>query len=232
MSEFSAKAFIFDMDGTLVDNMKVHAEAWVKLFEEIGMEMNAEDFHVKTAGKTNPEIFRNVLGPEISNERIEELSDRKEEIYRNAFRSNLQPLAGAIEFLDEARRLGVKMAVATSAPDKNIEFVLDGLNLRHYFQTVVGASDITRGKPHPEIFLKSAEQLGVGPENCLVFEDALNGVEAARRAGMQSVAIATVNPLEELINLPTVVTAAKDFVGLNAADLIANYLMLEAVVAD
>lgn len=229
MSEFSDKAFIFDMDGTLVDNMKVHAEAWVKLFEEIGMKMNAEDFRVKTAGKTNPEIFRNIFGPGIRDEKIQELSERKEVIYRESFRAYLQPLAGAIEFLDEAQSLGVKMAVATSAPDKNIEFVLDGLHLRHYFQAVVGAADITNGKPHPEIFLKSAERLSVGPESCLVFEDALNGFEAAHRAGMQSVAIATVNSLEELINLPSVVVAAKDFVGLDPADLTANYLMLEAV---
>jgi HAD superfamily hydrolase (TIGR01509 family) len=159
-----------------------------------------------------------------------ELSNRKEELYRETFLPLLKPIDGAVEFLENARELGVKMAVATSAPDENIEFVLDGLNLRQYFHAVVGASDITYGKPHPEIFLKSAAELNVQPKNSLVFEDALNGFEAAHRAGMKSIGIATVNPIEEILKRNSVVEAHADFTRLHPCKLIERYTPLKTKV--
>ena len=115
MNLFEKRAFIFDMDGTLVDNMRFHTEAWGKMLAENGVEMNAHDFLVKTAGKTNREILPGVFG-EISDERILELGERKETLYRELFLPERRPLKGVMEFLEEARKLGVKMAVATAAP--------------------------------------------------------------------------------------------------------------------
>ncbi len=183
MNLFETRAFIFDMDGTLVDNMHFHTEAWGKMLAENGVEMNAHDFLVKTAGKTNREILPGVFG-EISDERIAELGERKETLYQELFLPHRKALKGAIEFLEEVRSLGVKMAVATAAPNVNVEFILDGLDLRRFFDAITTAADITNGKPDPEIFLKSAEKLGVEPQNCLVFEDAVGGFEAAHAAGM------------------------------------------------
>ncbi|MEP6901784.1 MAG: HAD hydrolase-like protein [Actinomycetota bacterium] len=127
MNYFENRAFIFDMDGTLIDNMHFHTEAWGKMLEENGVKMNAHDFLVKTAGKTNREILPGVFG-EISDERIVELGNRKESLYQKLFLPHRKAVKGAIEFLDEAQNLGIKLAVATAAPIVNVEFILDGLS--------------------------------------------------------------------------------------------------------
>lgn len=227
MNYFENRAFIFDMDGTLVDNMRFHTEAWGKMLAENGVEMNPHDFLVKTAGKTNREILPTVFGA-ISDERIAELGTRKETLYQELFLPHRKPVKGAIRFLEEAQKLSVKMAVATAAPNVNVEFILDGLNLRKYFQAVTTAADITNGKPNPEIFLKSADKLGVEPQNCLVFEDAVGGFEAAHRAGMKSIGIATVNSVAEILKLDSVVEAHEDFFGLMPQELIERHVPLIA----
>ncbi len=227
MNYFEKRAFIFDMDGTLVDNMRFHTEAWGKMLAENGVKMNAHDFLVKTAGKTNREILPGVFGA-ISDERIAELGERKETLYQELFLPHRKAVGGAIEFLEAARELGVKMAVATAAPVMNVEFILDGLDLRRFFQAVTTADDITHGKPDPEIFLRSAEKLQVEAPNCLVFEDAVGGFEAAHRAGMRSIGIATVNPIEEILRLDSVAEAHADFCSLNPQDLLEKYVPFQA----
>ncbi|MEO8074580.1 MAG: HAD family phosphatase [Acidobacteriota bacterium] len=228
MKYFENRAFIFDMDGTLVDNMYFHTEAWGKMLEENGIEMNAHDFLVKTAGKTNREILPTVFG-EISDDRIAELGDRKESLYRELFLPHRKTVEGVIEFLEVSQRAGIKMAVATAAPAANMEFILDGLDLRKFFDAITTADEITNGKPDPEIFLKSAEKLGVEPQHCLVFEDAVSGFEAAHRAGMKSIGIATVNSIEEILKLDSVVEARENFTDLDARELIEKYLPISAV---
>lgn len=226
MNFYETRAFIFDMDGTLVDNMRFHTEAWGKMLAENGVEMNAHDFLVKTAGKTNREILPTVFG-DISDERIEELGNRKESLYRELFLAERRTVEGAVEFLEAAHALGVKMAVATAAPIENVEFILDGLNLRRFFDAVTTAADVTHGKPNPEIFLKSAEKLGVEPQNCLVFEDAVGGFQAAHAAEMKSIGITTVNSAEEILQFDSVVEAHANFVDLSPQDLIEKYLPFE-----
>ncbi len=223
MNYFENCAFIFDMDGTLVDNMYFHTEAWGKMLAENGIEMNAHDFLVKTAGKTNREILPTVFG-EISDERIVELGHRKETLYQELFLPARKTIDGVIEFLEAAKNLGVKMAVSTAAPVMNVEFILDGLDLRKFFAAVVTAADVKEGKPNPEIFLKSAEKLNVEAENCIVFEDAIGGFEAAHRAGMKSIGIATVNSIEDILHLDSVVEAHDDFTNLKPQNLIEKYL--------
>lgn len=227
MTEYTNRAFIFDMDGTLVDNMQVHTEAWGKLLGENNIEMNAHDFLVKTAGKTNREIMPMVFG-EISDERLSELAERKESLYRETFLPVRKTVDGVVEFLEAAQKLGIKMAVATAAPVANMEFILDGLDLRKYFGAITTAADVKNGKPDPEVFLKSAEKLAVEPKNCIVFEDALGGFEAAHRAGMQSIGIATVNSIEDILKLDSVVEAHLDFTPLQPEDLIEKYLPFES----
>lgn len=225
MIDYTQFAFIFDMDGTLVDNMQFHTEAWGKMLAENGIEMNAHDFLVKTAGKTNREILPTVFG-EISDERITELAHRKESLYQGLFLPHRKTVVGAIEFLTEAQNLGIKMAVATAAPNENVEFILDGLNLRQYFQAVTTAEDVTNGKPHPEFFLTSAEKLGVQTQKSIVFEDAIGGFEAAHRAGMKSIGIATVNSVNSILQLDSVVEAHDNFLNLNPQKLIEKHLVL------
>ncbi|MBX3245056.1 MAG: HAD family phosphatase [Acidobacteria bacterium] len=222
MTSFTDKAFIFDMDGTLVDNMHVHTEAWRQLIEENGLVFNKRQFLVETAGQTNREIIPKVfIG--ASDDEITELAKRKEELYREAFLPVRKPVAGLIEFLDRSLELGIKMAVATAASNTNMEFILDGLELRKYFDAITTATDVTIGKPDPAMFLVSAEKLDVAPEKCIVFEDAFGGFEAALRAGMKAIAITTVNPAEEVLKAEAVVEAHQDFTGLDPKRLVELY---------
>jgi beta-phosphoglucomutase family hydrolase len=223
MMDFSTRAFIFDMDGTLVDNMHVHTEAWGKLLGEHGIEMDPHNFLVATAGKTNREILPTVFG-DVSDEEIARLAARKEELYQEAFEPIRKPVGGLVDFLADAQKLGIKVAVATAAGTPNLKFILDGLDLRKYFDAVTTAADVKRGKPDPEIFLASAEKLGVEPRNCLVFEDAFGGFEAAYRAGMKSIGITTVNSADDILERDSVVEAHADFTSMKPHDLVEKYL--------
>ncbi len=145
-------------------------------------------------------------------------------VFSELFLPERKAINGAIEFLEESQKLGIKLAVATAAPVANMEFILDGLDLRKYFDVIMTAADVKNGKPNPEVFLKSAEKLNGDGENCLVFEDAINGFEAANRAGMKSIGIATVNSIADMLKLASVVEARKNFTELNAQELIEKYL--------
>lgn len=226
MTDLSRYAFIFDMDGTLVDNMHVHTEAWRTLIEENGFEFDERKFLVETAGQTNREIIPTVFG-ELDEDRLTELAVRKETLYREAFLPIRKPVDGVIEFLTKARGLGIKMAVATAASNPNMEFILDGLDMRQYFDAITTATDVKTGKPDAAMFLVSAEKMDVEPSNCIVFEDAFGGFEAARRAGMTAIGITTVNPAEEILKAEAVVEAHADFTTLDPADLIGRYLSVE-----
>ena len=223
MIDYSKRAFIFDMDGTLVDNMRFHGAAWQAMLLENGIEADANDFLVKTAGKTNREIIPNFF-KDATEERLLELGLRKEILYRELFLPERKAIEGAIDFLEAAKTLGVKMAVATAVPVANMEFILDGLDLRRFFSVITTAADVSHGKPNPEVFLKTAEKLGVKPKNCLVFEDAVNGFEAAHRAGMKSIGMATVNSIEDILKLDSVVAAHINFDELKPRELVEKYL--------
>jgi len=226
MNNYQTRAFIFDMDGTLVNNMRFHGEAWQQMLLENGIEADAHEFLIRTAGKTNREIIPQFF-KDADEARLLELGLRKETLYRELFLPERKAIAGAIEFLEAGQTLGVKMAVATAAPVANMEFILDGLDLRQYFTAITTAADVSHGKPNPEVFLKSAEKLSVEPKNCLVFEDAINGFEAANRAGMKSVGIATVNSVADILKFDSVVAAFDDFTGVKPDKLIEKYLPLE-----
>ncbi len=225
MAGYLDRAFIFDMDGTLVDNMLYHTDAWRTLIEENGFEFNERKFLVETAGQTNREIIPGVFGA-MSNERLSELALRKEELYRERYLPHREPVRGLAGFLDAARDLGIKMAVSTAASPANMAFILDGLDLRKYFGAITTAADVKRGKPDPETFLISADRLGVEPANSLVFEDAFFGFEAARRAGMKSVGLTTVNSAEDIMKAGSVVEAVADYTVVRPDELIEKYLPL------
>ena len=224
MIDYTQFAFIFDMDGTLVDNMHVHTQAWGKMLAENGIEMNPHDFLVKTAGKTSREILPMIFA-DISDEKIAELTSRKDAIYHEIFLPHRKLVDGADEFLQESKRLGIKLAVATASPIPNVEYILDGLEIRQLFDAIVTAADIKIGKPHPEAFLKSAEKVGIDPKNCIVFEDAIGGFEAAHRAEMKSIGIATVNSIDDILKLKSVVEADDNFVKFNPKNLVEKYLV-------
>ena len=214
------QALIFDMDGTIVDNMGVHTAVWLELLSEYGLEMTPLQFQAATAGNTNSQLLRSLIDPEMSDAEVAAIAHKKEILYRERFRPFLKPVAGLVPLLEEAQRANVTLSVATAANQPNIEYVLDGLNLRHYFATVVGADDVLHGKPEPDLFLLVAERLSLDPKVCLVFEDSLAGLEAAHRAGMQSVAVTTSHGAEEMMIHPTVRQAIPDFTHFQLGDFV------------
>ena len=221
--DYSNRAFIFDMDGTLVDNMRYHTEAWRTLIGENGHEFDERKFLVETAGQTNREIIPGVFGA-MSNERLSELALRKEELYREAYLPHRTPVPGLVPFLEAARGLGIKMAVSTAASPANLAFIMDGLDLRKYFGALTTAADVKRGKPDPEIFILSATRLGVEPENAIVFEDAFFGFEAAKRAGMIAIGLTTVNSAEDIMRTGSVAEVHPDYTEIRPDELISKYL--------
>jgi beta-phosphoglucomutase len=208
-------AFIFDMDGTIVDNMAFHMDSWLEFFARRGKVYDPDVFFRETAGAQGGEILRARLGHDLLDADIAVLGEEKEELYRELYAPHLKTLPGFDLLARDARARGVRMAVATSAPPSNIAFTLDGLDLRRHFDAVVGAADVARGKPHPDVFLKAAEKLGAAPPECIVFEDAPLGVEAARRAGMRAVVLTTTLPAEAFADFDNVIAIAADYTALD-----------------
>ncbi len=209
-----AAALIFDMDGTIVDNMAFHEEAWGRLITSRGLPFEAAEFFHRTAGMAVGEIIA-PLFPQATPAEVIALGEEKEAFYRDAYRAHVAAMPGLLPLMARAQSCGVPMAVASAAPPENIDLVLDTLGLRPHFATVISPSQGFPGKPHPDMFIEVARRMGVAPESCLVFEDAPNGVEAARRAGMRAVAMLTMLGADGFASYDNVIASAADF---NALD--------------
>jgi beta-phosphoglucomutase family hydrolase len=191
-------AVIFDMDGVIVDSNPYHKEAWIKFTEKYEVELKEEEIPEKIYGKTNDAALREVFDKEFSTEENEKLGEEKEAIYRELHAEDLEPIPGLRQFLQMLKQHQIPTAVATNAPVSNIDFIMERTGLRSFFDVVINSSMVAKGKPDPEIYLKSAEKLGMPPERCIVMEDSVPGVEAGVRAGMKVVGITTTHTKEEL----------------------------------
>ncbi|MFT6867829.1 MAG: beta-phosphoglucomutase [Cyclobacteriaceae bacterium] len=189
---------IFDMDGVIVDNHKYHFMAWQKLAESRGIEISEEYYRENMNGRTIDDLVKIVFNLDISKEEAREIGMEKEEIYRELYKDHRAVTKGLIKFLKLAKDLEIPMIVGTSAPEANVTFTLDGLDLRKYFLGVVDDMMVTKGKPDPEVYLKCAEAIDRKPENCIVFEDAISGIKAGKGAGAKVVALATSHRRDEL----------------------------------
>lgn len=194
MIETGSWAVIWDLDGTLIDSADYHWEAWQVV-------MAAEDFtityeqYVADFGKRNDEILRGRLGDHLTDDFIARISLAKEEVYRSLVRTKgLELLPGALKWLTKLQFEGWKQALGTSAPQGNIDAVFDAIEVSKFFDAVMSAEQVERGKPFPDVFLAAARKLGIEPGACIVVEDAPAGIEAARRAGMKALAVRTTHP--------------------------------------
>ena len=204
------KAFLFDLNGTMIDDMQYHVKAWHRIFNELGANISMERMKQESYGK-NHEVIERVMPGRFSEKEKTEMSFAKERQYQEEFKPHLKLIDGLDVFLDTARRQNIKLAIGSAAITFNIDFVLDGLDIRKYFSVIVSADDVTRSKPDPETYLKCAEALHISPGDCIVFEDAPKGVESAQNAGMRSVVLTILHTQHEFDQYQNIVAFGKDY---------------------
>ncbi|RSZ47700.1 MULTISPECIES: HAD family phosphatase [unclassified Variovorax] len=204
------EAFIFDMDGTMIDSMPWHARSWVEFVARHGLKLDVSDILARTTGRTGTECMRELFQRELSDAECQAMVHEKEEIYRAMFSDNFTEVAGFTAFAKAAVARGLKVAVGTAGDRHNIEFAMSRLKMDPLPLAIVGGDEGFTGKPTPAIFLEAARRIGVAPERCIVFEDAPFGIEAARRGGMRAVAVCSTHTAAELAG-PHVIAAVRDY---------------------
>ncbi|WP_026309493.1 HAD family hydrolase [Niabella aurantiaca] len=214
------KAFIFDLNGTIIDDMAFHAEAWFRILnEELNAGLSRAVVSSHMYGK-NSEVLDRIFGSSKFTEAEKEaLSFRKEQIYQEAYLPHLRLVPGLDDFLKKAASKNIPMAIGTAAIPFNVDFVVDRLHIRRYFQAVVTADDVSKSKPDPETFLTCARLLDTAPSDCLVFEDVPKGAEAAANAGMDTVIITTGHGPEEFKEQRRILCDIPDFTDPRLNDL-------------
>jgi beta-phosphoglucomutase len=215
------KAFLFDLNGTMVDDMSYHLEVWYNiLVNDLGTRISRVQVKHEMYGKSQ-ELLVRILGKDrFTSVELDRLSNHKEQMYQQIYRPHLDLIPGLLDFLVDAYNAGVKMGIGTAAIPYNVDFVLDTLKIRHYFDTIITADDVLQSKPHPETYLRAAEKLGVAPEECIVFEDTPKGVEAAYNAGMQAVVLTTTHEHHEFAQYPNVILYIKDYMSILPASFV------------
>ena len=188
MSNTGSYAVIWDVDGTLVDTADLHFAAWVRLARELNKPFTRADF-AATFGRRNREIIGTLFGTTYTAQEIDALGVRKEEYYKAAARQGVDLLPGVRKLLEDLHAAGFKQAIGSSAPRGNIDLILNLTGTQQFFDAVVSEADTQRGKPDPQVFLVAADKLHVPPANCLVMEDAVAGVQAAKAGGMKCIAV-------------------------------------------
>jgi beta-phosphoglucomutase family hydrolase len=203
MSKAHLEAVLWDMDGVIADTADFHYNAWREVLKEYGVEFSKADF-MQLFGQRHDAIIKFGLG-KLSPEDVAKISEKKQAIYRRNVTKSIIPLPGAIALIKSLNQHGIKTAIASSAVPANIDVIIQGLGIEKNFQAIAHGSEVAEGKPSPLIFQLAAKKLGVKPGNCVVIEDAIAGVAAAKRAGMKCVAVTNSHPAKKLENADLIV---------------------------
>ncbi|MBI2574687.1 HAD family phosphatase [Candidatus Woesearchaeota archaeon] len=201
------KAVIFDLDGVLIDSEELHRKTWNKALEKYGVELSKGDFSNNYFGKRGVDIIMGLkqkYGIRVSKEEIPKMVRDKNTYFRQEFGKE-QIMPGSEILARNLKRKGYKIALGTSTTKENVDFFRTVLKAFQYFDDVVCADDVSKGKPDPEMFIKAAQKLKVAASDCVVIEDAPHGIEAAKRAGMKCIAVATTHKPSELANADMIV---------------------------
>ena len=217
----STGALLFDLDGTLIDSMPHHHIAWQEWHRRRDLPFDADGFFAATAGRANAEIMCELLPGRTADDYLA-MADEKEALYREFAARSLDLIPGFEALRSAARERGMKLAICTASTPENMALAFGRFGLDAQVDTVVSPADGMRGKPHPDIFLEAARRLGVAPQQCMVFEDAPLGIEAARRAGMQAVALTTSLPAEDFASFDNVLAIVPDLTAIDVAALERN----------
>jgi beta-phosphoglucomutase family hydrolase len=209
------KAVIFDMDGVLVDTNPHHKTAWREYYQRFSKELSDDEFIRYVSGKHNAAIVAHLLDNQsLSESEVKRISAEKEALFRELYQHHMAPVSGLIDFLEALKAAGIRMAVATSAPVENLDFVVDTLNIRSYFDVLLNESMVNHPKPDPEIYELAMKQLDVSPDESVIFEDSTTGIQAAKASGAYVVGVTTTQSEDEL--LPFVDETINDFTDMTA----------------
>lgn len=210
-------AVIFDMDGVVVDNHTYHANAWRIFAKKHGFTMTEEQFREKVNGRTINEVIAEIFeDKQLSQDDIRKLGEEKEALYRKIYSDEVKPIDGLPQFLEHLHQQHIPVALATSSPPVNVDFILSKTRLHRYFHTILDATSFKKGKPDPEIYIKAGKALNMPSAQCIVFEDSMSGLGAAQRAGMRVIALATTHKTSELQHIPVVI---QDYMGFSVENL-------------
>jgi HAD superfamily hydrolase (TIGR01509 family) len=218
MLEFAGYGVLWDMDGVLVDTGEFHYQAWQAALAEAGIPFDRARFRAMF-GMNNADMLAALLGHPPENGFVESVSAGKEKAFRQSIHGKAQALPGAKAWLHRFQEAGAAQAIASSAPCENIDFLVDELGLRSHFEAIISGTDMP-GKPDPAVFLTAGQALNLPPERCLVIEDSVAGVQAAKRAGMACMAVQTTNPAELLSQADLIV---QDLTHLEARHVLALF---------
>ncbi len=211
------------MDGVICHTNPYHAEAFKQFFEKRGVVCNEEDFVEHMYGKHNSYIMEHFFGRKLQTGELKELEDEKEGLFRRIYETEAKEIAGFTDFLGQLKQRGIKTGVATSAPEANLKLIMRILGFEKDMESILASEQVQLHKPHPEVYLKTAANLGVDPADCVVFEDSFSGVSAAKAAGMRVVGVLSSHSVEEL---PVCDYYIEDYVGLNPKQIL-DILVLE-----
>ncbi|MBS1558543.1 MAG: HAD family phosphatase [Bacteroidetes bacterium] len=191
-------AFVFDMDGVMVDTNPYHKIALRQFAEKYGYTLTEEELIKKIYGRTNKDWIANLFQRPMTAAELAAFGEEKEAMFRAIYEKIIGEVNGLTAFLEEAHSQGIKMAIGTSAPRSNVDFVLKHIGIEKFFSVILDESHVTLGKPNPEIYIKCAQHLNLSPTQCIVFEDSLSGVASAKAAGCPVVGVATTHTPQEL----------------------------------
>jgi haloacid dehalogenase superfamily, subfamily IA, variant 3 with third motif having DD or ED len=191
-------AVIFDMDGVIAHTNPYHTEAFKQFFDKYKIPYTEAEFEDHMFGKHNSYIMSYFFKRDIAGEELQRLEEEKEGLFREIYQHHIKPIDGFLEFLAQLKAAGFHTGVATSAPRANLDLIMDGLGFRRQMESILSSEDVQAHKPHPEVYLKSARNLGVEPHNCVVFEDSYSGITAAARAGAKVVGVLSSHTKDQL----------------------------------
>lgn len=204
------KAFLFDLNGTMINDMPYHIRAWHRILNNLGANISHERMKQECYGK-NEEVIERVLPGRFTPDEKKKMGFEKEKQYQAEFKPHLKLVPGLHDFLEQSKNAGIKMAIGSAAIMFNIDFVIDNLRIRNYFGALISADNVEKSKPDPETFLECASQLGIAPADCLVFEDTPKGAEAAANAKMNTVILTLLHQQSEFNQYPNIINFINDF---------------------
>lgn len=206
--DLSQYGVLWDLDGVLIESSQQHLDSWISVLPRFGLTMSRE-LHEQTFGMNNREILTIMLGEPPEADLLQRISSAKESAFREIIKGTVEPLVGAVELLEKLYTVKVRQAIASSAPEENIHVVVEELKIGGYFQALVSGQDLP-AKPNPAVYLEAARQIELGPEACVVVEDAVVGVRGAKKAGMRAVGVTTTHAAEALRDADLVVVSLLD----------------------